>query len=268
MAFGGCTTINSSVGARVLTEPIRDMSSQDLELFGKIVAQLERLDSECDVRKLVFEDIVKLTRADFGASFVWHEHSKQFRDGLIYNMDPGNIGNYNKWFQYCDPHTLQLRALKRAAYVEEITPYSTLETTEFYNDFLKRDGLHHGVNLFLFDGPRDLGDFRLWRAKNSPDFTSREVMMLDALAPFLRRALIKANQRFDSLTLREREVAFLVARGMRDRDICGALGIGFATVRTHLNNAMTKKGCANRAELAASIMSEKQPTAEPAAAFG
>jgi len=55
------------------------------------------------------------------------------------------------------------------------------------------------------------------------------------------------------LTPREREVAALVARGCTDRDIARILGIGFGTVRTHITNAMSKSGCANRAELAAAI---------------
>ena len=55
------------------------------------------------------------------------------------------------------------------------------------------------------------------------------------------------------MTPREHEVAVLVARGCTDRDIARILGIGFGTVRTHLTNAMTKSGCANRAELAATV---------------
>jgi DNA-binding NarL/FixJ family response regulator len=55
------------------------------------------------------------------------------------------------------------------------------------------------------------------------------------------------------LTPRESEVAGLVARGCTDRDIARILGIGFGTVRNHVTNAMAKSGCANRAELAASV---------------
>jgi DNA-binding CsgD family transcriptional regulator len=41
--------------------------------------------------------------------------------------------------------------------------------------------------------------------------------------------------------------------GCTDRDIARILGIGFGTVRTHITNAMSKTGCANRAELAAAV---------------
>jgi len=48
-------------------------------------------------------------------------------------------------------------------------------------------------------------------------------------------------------------IVALIARGCTDRDIARSLGIGFGTVRTHIANAMTKTGCANRAALAAAI---------------
>ena len=124
--------------------------------------------------------------------------------------------------------------------------------TEFYNDFLARDGLHHGVNMFIFDGDRDLGDFRIWRAKGRPEFCTRDLDLLDALEPHLRRALLSGGGA-GALTPRESEIAALVARGCTDRDIARILGIGFGTVRTHITKAMSKTGCANRAELAAAI---------------
>jgi DNA-binding CsgD family transcriptional regulator len=149
--------------------------------------------------------------------------------------------------------TFQLCARRRATLVDEVISRQKLERTEFYNYFLARDGLHHGVNMFVFDGWRDLGDLRIWRAQRRPDFSERDTSLLDALEPHLRRALLRCA-RHDALTPREYEVAALVARGCTDRDIARVLGIGFGTVRTHLTKALAKSGCANRAELAAAIV--------------
>ena len=237
-----------------MEQVVRDITSAELMLFGDIVARLARADNDMDIRAGVLRDVVRLVKADFAASFVWSPLAGRFEGALIHDMDPKNIQNYNSYFQYHDPHTFQLRAKRRATLVEEVMPYSKLRRTEFYNDFLSRDGLHHGMNIFFFDGDRDLGDFRLWRAASSPDFGAREIALLNAIAPHLQAALRRGNERFKDLTVREREVAFLVARGCRDRDIGNVLGIGFSTVRTHLTRAMEKKGCANRAELAAAIM--------------
>lgn len=237
-----------------MSESIRDLTSDELTLFADVVARLRVHDGASDIRAAIIDDVVRLVRADFAASFVWNRQSRRFDHGVLHNISPELIRTYEAYHQFHDPHTFLLRARRSATLVEEVNPYPELRRTEFYNDFLRKGGLHHGVNIFLFDGDDDLGDFRLWRASRSPDFGPRETALLNVLAPHLRRALMAQGQRGAGLTAREREVVFLVARGCRDRDICGILGISFSTVRTHINNAMEKTGCANRAELATSLM--------------
>ncbi len=237
---------------------IRDITRSELKLFGEIVGRLASLPPTADVRVSIFGDIVRLVRADFGASYVWQAATGRSDHAVNFNMDPANLRRYETWFQFRDPMTAKLRSRRTATPVQAIIPQAELERTEFYNDFLARDGLHHGINMFVFDGDgrgrRDLGDLRIWRARHRPDFDRREVEILDALEPFLRAALVRMDQEpAGGLTLRERQIATLVARGYRDRDIARRLAIGFGTVRTHLNKALDKSGCANRAELAVKV---------------
>ena len=231
---------------------IRDVSVDELRLFGDIVARLERLGPDIDARAVIFLDVMRLLRGDFGASYVWNARRNRFDEAVSFNMDPDNLRRYEDWYQFRDPMTFELRARRRATLVDEVIPRDELERSEFYNDFLARDGLHHGVNMFIFDGERDLGDLRIWRASGRPDFSDRDIGLLDALEPHLRRALLRCGH-CAGLTPREYEVAALVARGCTDRDIARILGIGFGTVRTHITKAMAKSGCANRAELAAAV---------------
>lgn len=231
---------------------IRDINGGELRLFGDIVARLERLGAELDARAVIFTDVVRLLRGDFAASYVWDSCKRRFDEAVSYNMAPDNLRRYEDWYQFRDPMTFELRARRRATLVDEVICRTRLEQSEFYNDFLARDGLHHGINMFIFDGERDLGDFRIWRGKGRAEFSERDTGLLDALEPHLRRALLRCEQ-CGGLTRREAEVAALVTRGCTDRDIARILGIGFGTVRTHITNAMAKTGCANRAELAAAI---------------
>jgi DNA-binding CsgD family transcriptional regulator len=244
--------MGSAKGQVVVAAVIRDIGGDELRLFGDIVARLERLGPDVNARGVVFSDVVRLLRGDFAASYVWNPDKRRFDEALNFNMQPSNLRRYEDWYQFRDPMTFELRARRRATFVEEVIARDKMERTEFYNDFLARDGLHHGINMFIFDGERDLGDFRIWRGHGRPEFCRRDLDLLDALEPHLRRALLRCG-RYDGLTPREREVAALVARGCTDRDIARVLGIGFGTVRTHLTNAMSKCGCANRAELAAAI---------------
>ena len=55
---------------------------------------------------------------------------------------------------------------------------------------------------------------------------------------------------YSSLTEREREVLTLVGRGLNNREICDTLIIGEATVKTHVNNILSKMRFRDRVEAA------------------
>jgi len=99
---------------------------------------------------------MKLLRADFGASYLWRTDLGSFQHGFGFNMNPLNPNSYDDWYQFRDPMTAKLRQRRRASFVEEVLPRRDMLRTEFYNDFLARDGLDHGINMFVFDGDRDL----------------------------------------------------------------------------------------------------------------
>jgi DNA-binding NarL/FixJ family response regulator len=56
---------------------------------------------------------------------------------------------------------------------------------------------------------------------------------------------------FASLTPREREVAALVAAGLRNRDVALALAISVGTVKDHVHRILVKSGLDGRTQVAA-----------------
>jgi two-component system nitrate/nitrite response regulator NarP len=58
------------------------------------------------------------------------------------------------------------------------------------------------------------------------------------------------------LSERERRVAFLVARGLRNRQIAAELQISENTVKRHLQSIFNKTGARDRLELAVMTLSE------------
>jgi DNA-binding CsgD family transcriptional regulator len=65
-----------------------------------------------------------------------------------------------------------------------------------------------------------------------------------------------ARQAYGGLTLREREVAVLIARGKTNREIAEMLVISYRTVETHVANIMFKLGCATRSQVAAWVVEQ------------
>jgi len=58
------------------------------------------------------------------------------------------------------------------------------------------------------------------------------------------------------LSDREKQIAFLVARGMKNRDIAGELKISENTVKRHMQSIFTKTGARDRLELAVLALTE------------
>ena len=56
-----------------------------------------------------------------------------------------------------------------------------------------------------------------------------------------------------TLTAREREVAVLVAQGLANSEIADRLGIGAATVKTHVSTLLEKFKVRNRVQLAVAV---------------
>lgn len=231
---------------------IADMTFKEVRLLTDVVSRLERY-TGCmtDVRQNVIEDITTLLRADFCSSYVFDSSLGKYVKGSNFNVSEESSQMYKDYYQFHDPITHKLRHAK-CAIASEVMPYKELYQTEYYQAIMKNEGMIYGINLYLFDGNRDIGDFRIWRGKNSRDFESRDKKLLKVLEPYLVRSLLNTEESLRELSLltkREKDVINLVSKGFTDKEIANYLHIGFSTVRTHLNKSMEKLNCANRAEL-------------------
>jgi DNA-binding CsgD family transcriptional regulator len=219
---------------------------------------LAEVHEEAAVREQVGRLMLDLLGAQFYASYVWNDDGRRFEHRVCLHMNDGNLARYEAYYQFHDPITLQLQRHRTAVRVVEVMPQHDLQRTEFFNDFLARDGLHWGVNLFAWSGGRTIGDMRIWRDRRRDNFSEQDVQLLDMVRPAFTAALqrCRASAHGDvlsGLSPRERQVAQLVAGGLSDKDIARQLGISFTTVRTHLDHAFRKLGVAGRMGLASRL---------------
>ena len=220
-----------------------------------------------EVRTRLGEDLLRLLRADYYASYVWDPLRRVFADRVWLNMDPRNLERYDAYYQFHDPMTFKLQRRRNPTRVSEIIPQRELVKTEFFNDFLFRDGLYWGVNLYAYDGDLNVGDLRIWRGRRRRDFDDEDIALLRLAKPFFNLAMRNLRTpRPDApppsappaaglrLTPREADIACLLCAGQRDEEIARSLGIAVSTVRTHLRSLFQKSGAYSRAGLVARLL--------------
>lgn len=234
------------------------VSDSERRTLARIFGLLAEDCSELDIRTRIGSALLELLRADHFASFVWDDAAQRFGRGIWIHMTESNLARYDAHFQYHDPITFALQARRHATAVSEVMPHRELRRTEFFNDFLARDGLHWGINLHAFDGAQALGDLRIWRGRHGREFEPRDKQLLDLIEPAFIAALRRSRAAVAPpgvgatplLSHREREVVQLVARGLTDKQIARELAIGVASVRTYLQRIAGKTGVQRRAGLA------------------
>ena len=79
-------------------------------------------------------------------------------------------------------------------------------------------------------------------------FWEQALAMLPAQRAVSARKAEKGE--FNGLTVREREVAVLIARGETNREIAAGLVVSERTVESHITNILTKLGLSSRARIA------------------
>lgn len=248
------------------------LSSSKLTLLADVFAVLAERQDENEIRLLLGELLLRLLNADHYASYLWSESTQSFTHRIAIHMSDSNLSTYEAHYQYNDPITHRLRARAEPTLVTDIMPQHELIRTEFFNDFLRRDGLYWGVNLHVRIAGEGTGDLRIWRTRERGNFTAEDLAVLRLLAPAFRSALRrclaektkvdryssppKSNRgsvNFEALTSREREVARLVAHGLSDKEVAEQLHISFTTVRSHLKAVFGKLGVDSRVKVARSL---------------
>jgi DNA-binding CsgD family transcriptional regulator len=235
-----------------------------------VLAILQALngDEDPEVRRLnAGRGLLELFRADYFCSYHWNEEHRRFENRVSVNMSDENLERYERYFQFRDPITVPMQRMRRAVSVDQIMTQRDFLRTEFYNDFLARDGLHYGMNLHVFEGDCPVADWRIWRSRWREGFDRRSLEILDMFVPHLRNAMriaqllsdrksrhstelsIAAIRAATELSEREAQIAYHAALGKADREIADALFVSIATVRSHLRHIYRKLGVGNRSSL-------------------
>ena len=112
--------------------------------------------------------------------------------------------------------------------------------------------------LLKSDGPEKL--FAAVRTVANGELAFSDELAQQVLTTMTAESKTSANT-MSRLSTRERQIAYHVARGMKNKDIGEALTISENTVKRHLQSIFTKTGARDRLELAVMALSEASKAA-------
>jgi DNA-binding CsgD family transcriptional regulator len=169
-------------------------------------------------------------------------------------------------------HRAAMRILARAPIGATLTGTSaqlartTWGGSAWVNEYVRPTRLEHFIASTRRFGPTSCEGIAFMRSRRDRPFgdAERELLHLvhlgirrafDTPAPTQHHALAAPVARLGKLTVREREVADLVARGLRNSEIAHVLGTSPATVRNQIHTIFQKCDVTTRAELVACLLS-------------
>ncbi|MBS0452432.1 MAG: LuxR family transcriptional regulator [Proteobacteria bacterium] len=220
-----------------------------------------------ELRERMALPLLDLLRADTYVSMVWDGDRQRFGRMTALNMSEENLRSWDNYFRFVDPLTFPMMQRRKPTVATQVLCQSDLSRTEFFNDFLLRDRMYWGVNVYFYDRAQCVGDVRIWRNRERGNFDAGEIDIMNMVEPAITAALSRLSwnetappvqecesaestlQREGRLSKREAQVAWLVSCGCPDKEIQSRLGLEYPTVRFHLGNAFKKLRVTNRATL-------------------
>lgn len=246
------------------------LDNQQADALSRAIRVLSGARDEYTLRMELGALLLKALRADYLASYVWDARTGAFVNGLMVNMTLENLRRYDSYFQFNDPITHEARRRRVPTRISDVLPHPLMLRTDFYNDFLRQDGLYWGVSMFAEINGETASDLRIWRGRKGENFSDHDLDVLRLIAPSFDDAVERcrsqqlltgtSSERLERIlhslpriTPAEQRVVQRVVQGMSDKAIARSLEISPTTVRTHLDSACRKLGVRGRVQLAARL---------------
>ena len=107
-------------------------------------------------------------------------------------LDDKYLNLYRRYYHHLNPFAKKgFNPEKDVLTTEDVTSFKRLQRTEYYNDFLKPQSIHHQLIIMLWSGGRAIGAASLYRPKDYHGFSLEEKKRAGLLAPFISVCLMK-----------------------------------------------------------------------------
>ncbi len=146
---------------------------------------------DCQLVKQKALDALFHTISAEGAVFFLPDGNGRFTYIIIKNLDRAYCDCYKTYFYRFDPLqlTYDLDPCEKHNPLEQAISYDSFQPTEYYNDFLKPQKIHHKLIVNLVAENELYGRIVLTRPREHNPFTREEIRTARTISPYLAHAL-------------------------------------------------------------------------------
>ncbi|MDA8388954.1 MAG: helix-turn-helix transcriptional regulator [Nitrospiraceae bacterium] len=245
------------------------LSGKDYRKLLGIIEVIYSVPDRAAMFRAVCGELQKLVAFPSAALFALDPGNGHFllQDSFTYNVPASDLLPFCTYYAALQP--LVLAGLPQrddvcSARITDVISPSRHSKTEYCMDFLAPRNVFYELCVNL-----KTSGIGFHRARSDRDFTSRDKKVIDILAPHLAKALrnidfiakgffagshMKSRLALLPLSARQREVAFLAAMGLSNREIARRLYISEQTAKDHLCDIFERLKVRRRSELTAKIL--------------
>jgi len=244
------------------------LSENDWLFINDLIFKINSIPDLTQMRKTFFELIKVLIPYDF-ITFYLADREKLMKDPIAVGISEEDLQRYIDEYKYFDyKRWIFLSAQNRAFRETDLFPSKERELTPYYQKVYVRAGIHYEAILSLAYNGVFVGVVSIYRRKEGPDFSDRDIYILDILKNHLAFRLhtglsaggaslsatkplgfYETFRKKYGLTNRETEILELIGSGIDNEGICQKLFITINTLRKHFINIYRKMGVTKRIEL-------------------
>ncbi|MHB8765393.1 MAG: helix-turn-helix transcriptional regulator [Deferrisomatales bacterium] len=154
-----------------------------------------------EYRGRVVELLLSVFRSEAGNFFIANRDAETLNLASVLTQGIGDqwLRAFADYYHYLDPYLQRPLSRVGVTVLDEIVDREQFEKTQYYNDFLKPQGIYHQLAVPLSVGHRCVGVIALFRPRAGPGYTPQDkekaALMVPYLASGLERALIFEHTR-------------------------------------------------------------------------
>lgn len=199
------------------------------------------------------------------------EPDMHHRGAVVYSRSTGIEKQYDTTYGKMDPLSPERfgHTDDRVVTLDSQMSPHILKQTIYYQEFMVPNNHRYVADMFFRHDGRIIAVLSMLREEAMGNYNGEELVLLRKLQPFLEYSLnavyLPQRQQERSsitdkygLTERELDVIELLLSGASNKEIAVDLGLGLATVKTHLHHIFQKVSVQSRSELIAKVLLDLQ----------